>query len=391
MERYPAETTGNRATSGPSLAEDHTMDIALPRWSPTAFLVYAGGFMTLGAAGGWLGYFSLRYGDAAYAGWAFVVYVLLGGTAYGLLRRGHQVAAGVFAFAAVIGFAAFLAALFNWFGWLGHQGSGSTFAGFHAGRLVVELATLGAAAKALRIFRHPLLMLPVVLLAWLLVTDFLSGGGTWSAIVTLSVGLVFFASALSADAGPRRPYGFWLHLAAGLTIGGSLLFFWHSGTFDWILVAIRLARLHPARRGARPCELGRARSPGAHVCRGVLHAQVVVGHHSDLRTGRALDTRLGAAARLRRHRRAPRRARIAARPPSARRDVDRKPTLTPRLPAPGSPAPCAGSPRPPSPRRRARLLRSARMRRARSSSASVGAKISLTTAIWAGWMHHFPS
>jgi hypothetical protein len=214
------------------------MEIALPRWSPTGFLVYAGGFMTLGAAGGWLGYFSVRYGDAAYAAWAFVVYALLGGTAYGLLRRGHQVAAGVFAFAAVIGFAAFLAALFNWFGWLSHQGTGSTFAGFHTGRLVVELLTLAATAKALRIFRHPLLMLPVVLLAWLLVTDLLSGGGTWSAIVTLAIGLVFFVSALSADAGSRRPYGFWLHLAAGLTIGGSLLYFWHSGTFDWILVAL---------------------------------------------------------------------------------------------------------------------------------------------------------
>jgi hypothetical protein len=214
------------------------MDVALPRWSPTAFLVYAGGFMTLAAAAGWLGYLSLRYGDAAYAGWAFVIYALLGGTAYALLRRGHRIAAGVFAFAAVVGFAAFLAALFNWFGWLGHQGSGSTFAGFHPGRLVVELATLGAAAKALRIFRHPLLMLPVVLLAWLLVTDLLSGGGDWSAIVTLAVGLVFLTSALSADAGPGRPYGFWLHLGAGLAIGGSLLFFWHSGTFDWILVAL---------------------------------------------------------------------------------------------------------------------------------------------------------
>lgn len=214
------------------------MDVVVPRFAGWSFLVYAGGFTTLGAAGGWLGYLSAHHGDAAYAFWALVVYVLLESAAYTLLHRGHRVSAGVFAFTGVVGFAAFLAALFTWFGWLGHQGSSSTFAGFHAGRLVVELLTLAAAGASLRVFRHPLLMAPVVLLAWLFLTDLLSGGGDWSAVVTLLVGLVFFAWALSADAGPRRPYGFWLHVGAGLTIGGSALFFWHSGTLDWILVVL---------------------------------------------------------------------------------------------------------------------------------------------------------
>jgi hypothetical protein len=220
------------------LAEDQAMDVVVPRWSSSAFLVYAGAFATLGSALGWLGYLSVRYGDAAYAGWALVVYVLLEGTAYAFLQRGHRLTAGVFALTGVIGFAAFIGALFGWFGWLGHQGSSSTFAGFHVGRFALELLTLIAATTALRIFRHPILMLPIVLLAWIFVTDLLSGGGDWSAIVTLLVGLAFFAWALATDAGPRRPYGFWLHVAAGLTIGGSLLFLWHSGTFDWILVTI---------------------------------------------------------------------------------------------------------------------------------------------------------
>jgi hypothetical protein len=214
------------------------MDVVAPRWSSSAFLAYAGAFTILGSASGWLTYLSVRYGDAAYAGWALVVYVLLEGTAYAFLQRGHRLTAGVFALVAVIGFAAFVGALFGWFGWLGHQGSSSTFAGFHVGRFVLELLTLAAATTALRIFRHPILMLPIVLLVWLFVTDLLSGGGDWSAIVTLLVGLVFFAWALGIDAGPRRPYGFWLHFAAGLTIGGSLLYFWHSGTIDWILIVI---------------------------------------------------------------------------------------------------------------------------------------------------------
>jgi hypothetical protein len=214
------------------------MEVVIPRWSSWTFLVYAGGFVTLGSAGGWLTYLSVHHGDAAYAFWALVVYVVLEGTGYALFERGHTLAAGVFAFTGVVGFAAFLAALFKWFGWLSTQGSSSTFAGFHAGRLAVELLTLGAAAASLRFFRHPLLMLPVVLLVWLFATDLLSGGGDWSAVVTLLVGLVFFAWALGADSGTRRPYGFWLHVAAGLTIGGSLLYFWHSGTFQWILIVL---------------------------------------------------------------------------------------------------------------------------------------------------------
>jgi hypothetical protein len=214
------------------------MEVAVPRWSSWSFLVYAGGFTVLGSALGWLTWFSARYGDAAFAAWALVIAALLDGTAYAFLQRGHRITAGVFALTGVVGFAAFVGALFTWFGWLGHQSSSSTFRGFDTGRLALELLTLVAAAVSLRTFRHPLLMLPVALVSWLFVTDLLSGGGDWSAIVTLLTGLVFFAWALGADAGPRSPYGFWLHVAAGLTIGGSLLYFWHSGNVDWVLVVL---------------------------------------------------------------------------------------------------------------------------------------------------------
>ena len=71
-----------------------------------------------------------------------------------------------------------------------------------------------------------------------MVTDLLSNGGGWSAVVTLLVGLFYLLIALAVDAGPRRPYGFWLHLAAGLLIGGSLLWFWHGGNIEWALIAI---------------------------------------------------------------------------------------------------------------------------------------------------------
>ena len=33
-------------------------------------------------------------------------------------------------------------------------------------------------------------------------------------------------------------YAFWLHVAAGLTIGGALLWFWHMSDWDWIFVTV---------------------------------------------------------------------------------------------------------------------------------------------------------
>src|SRR5262249_15618823 len=33
-------------------------------------------------------------------------------------------------------------------------------------------------------------------------------------------------------------YGFWVHVTAGLTIGGALLYFWHSSDAQWALIII---------------------------------------------------------------------------------------------------------------------------------------------------------
>jgi hypothetical protein len=97
---------------------------------------------------------------------------------------------------------------------------------------------LVAALVALQLFRFPLIVLTIVVLAWFLITDLVSGGGSWSAIVTFLVGLVFLAAAVSVDAGPNRPYGMWLHVGAGLTIGGSLVYFLHHSNFEWALIVV---------------------------------------------------------------------------------------------------------------------------------------------------------
>jgi len=95
-------------------------------------------------------------------------------------------------------FAVFVGALWTWFGWLGS--ASSPFSGFEVSRLSLVLIVLIAALIALRIFRFPLIMLTVVQLTWFFVTDLLSGGGDWSAVVTFVSGLCFLAWARASTA-----------------------------------------------------------------------------------------------------------------------------------------------------------------------------------------------
>jgi hypothetical protein len=96
---------------------------------------------------------------------------------------------------------------------------------------------IAAASSALRAFRFPLLFVYILTSVYLLVTDVISGGGSWSAVVTVLIGIVYLFVGMSVDRGPRNPYGFWWHLTAGFLIGGSLLYWWHSSEADWALLA----------------------------------------------------------------------------------------------------------------------------------------------------------
>src|SRR5206468_7390874 len=100
------------------------------------------------------------------------------------------------------------------------------------------LLTLIAALMAIRIFRFPLIVFIAAGFSWLFVTDLVSSGGNWSATVTLLVGIALVFRGLALDGGDSRPYGFWVHVVAGLTIGGALIYFWHKSNFDWALIII---------------------------------------------------------------------------------------------------------------------------------------------------------
>jgi hypothetical protein len=208
----------------------------LPRWASWTFLLYAGGLTILLASLAGLSSLADDHGGAAFAGYALLLYAVAAATAL-LLRRdgGHPIAAGILAVIAVAFFGTFVGALYAWAGWLG---DGPAFRGFDLARLTLALWTLAAALVGLRLFRFPLLVLLAVGAAWFFVTDLLSGGGNWSATVTFLVGIVFLFAAASLDAGDRHPYAFWLHVGAGLTIGGSLVYFLHDGNVEWALIAL---------------------------------------------------------------------------------------------------------------------------------------------------------
>jgi len=207
-----------------------------PVWTTSSFLLYTGALTVLAAAVGALAYLSAEYGDAAYAAWALLVLAVLFALATALSGRGLWLAAGVFAFTSVLAWAAFLGALWVWFGWLhvGVRSSGSPFRGFSVARLALELLVLVAAREARRRFDFPFISLVSVIVGWVFITDLVSNGGTWTIVVTLLVGLAYLAAGSTSD----EPSAFWLHLAAGVLIGASLLHWWHGSDWQWALICL---------------------------------------------------------------------------------------------------------------------------------------------------------
>ena len=206
-------------------------------WSSASFLAYLGGLTILGAVGSLLQAEAEDHGAVALVGWALLVFIAVTVFALAALGRGHRVTAGLLALSSVASFVVLLGAVLDWFGWLAPIDE-SAFGGFRVSLLFLALAVVVSAAVALRVFEFPLLVFVVAAGTWFFLTDLVSGGGDWSAVVTLLVGLAMLAAAVAVDVADARPYGFWLHVVAGLTVGGALLWFFHDGDWEWILVAI---------------------------------------------------------------------------------------------------------------------------------------------------------
>ena len=206
-----------------------------PRWTSSSFLLYAGLLTIGGSMTAAYGYLSSQYGNLAFVGWTLLMLGILLVLAIAMRGRGPWIAGGVFAYLAVTAFGTFVGALFEWWGW-GGAGKNTTgpFDGWHWVLWLVIVIVLAATVVALRATKFPLLVLSVCVLVYYLVTDIVSGGGNWSAVVTLLIGIVYFFVGL----GINRVYGFWVQFTSTTLVSGALIYWWHSSTADWWLIVV---------------------------------------------------------------------------------------------------------------------------------------------------------
>jgi hypothetical protein len=209
------------------------MDVVRPRWSSASFLMYAGAFVVLFAMLALLTWLAAEHGDGGFFGWSLLVFAVIAVVAVGFELSGERIAAGLFAFVALIAFSVAAGAFEDLIGILDDTGDGP-FDGFRIGLLLLELIIISAGFILLARFRFPLIVLPVAFVSWFFLVDLVSGGGTWSAIVSIFVGLVFMLIGAGAD----RTYGFWVQFVAAFAIGGAFLYVWRGSAWEWILIGL---------------------------------------------------------------------------------------------------------------------------------------------------------
>jgi hypothetical protein len=208
-------------------------DEVKPILTPSSFLVYTGGLTVLVAAGLALQYLSTQYGGFGRAAWALLFLIILYAIATALSVRGRLLAAGIFAFASVVAWGAFVVLLFRWFGW---DSVTSSLDSWSFARLVLWLLVLAVAWPTRLIFRFPFIAVISAVVQWLFVIDLIRATPnhpTWMAIVSLLFGLMYLGVGIVTGA----PSAFWFHLVSGLLIGGVILYWFHTSNFDYVVVS----------------------------------------------------------------------------------------------------------------------------------------------------------
>ncbi len=204
---------------------------AKPIWTSATFLVYTGGLTVLLGGLAALGYLSGHYGNGAKAGWALLILAILYVIAHALRVRGRQIAAGIFAFASVIAWGAFVILLFRWWGW---NGVDASIRHWSWSRNAALLLILASAWDDRRRFGFPFIRAISAILVWIFVIQLLPAGGNKTAAFTFIVGLAYLLWGWIH----RTPSSFWLHLVGGLLIGGAILYWAHTSDGDFALVSI---------------------------------------------------------------------------------------------------------------------------------------------------------
>lgn len=213
-----------------------------PVWTSSNFLQYSGMLIVVVAVAWLLSFLQDVHGTGGLVGWAALFAAVALGLALAFEQRAGPLLAGLLAVVAVIAFAAFAGAIFDALGLVDDQDGGPLSEGFDFWLIVLELIVLLAALAALRRFRFPLLALVATLAVWVVLVDILGeifgGGDDAHAVAALIVGLALGAAGRSMDAGAPSPSAFWVHLVAGLSVGGAVIWFLHSEDWHWALVAL---------------------------------------------------------------------------------------------------------------------------------------------------------
>jgi hypothetical protein len=209
-------------------------DALRPRWSSASALVYLGGFVIFAATSALLGILGDDHGDWALVGYSALAVVLALGIAQWLAQSGRAVAAGVLATLAVVFFAIFVGSVENAIGILDAE-----LGDYQAGSLIVELATIAASLVALQRFRAPLLVLPITVTLWFALIDLgsLSSGDVFGEVLLVLVGLALIVAGIAVDRAGREPYGLWLHVVGGLSLGSGVLSL-VEGDLAWAFVGL---------------------------------------------------------------------------------------------------------------------------------------------------------
>jgi hypothetical protein len=209
-------------------------DALRPRWSSATALVYLGGAVILVATLVLLSILGGDNGDWALVGYSVLATAVAIVLALWLEQSGRAIAAGVLATLAVLLFAFFVGSFEDAIGILDVD-----IGDYQPASLVLEVLTIGAAFVALRRFRAPLLVLPIVLTLWIVVVDLgsLASCDDAGEVLSILVGMALIVKAVAVDRAGREPYGLWAHIVGGLTLGGGVLALVEGGA-AWAFVGL---------------------------------------------------------------------------------------------------------------------------------------------------------
>jgi lipid-A-disaccharide synthase-like uncharacterized protein len=209
-------------------------------WSSSAFLFYLGAFVALSSILWLLESLNGSGGDDGIVVWATLALASLVATALLLQRAEQRVLAGLAAFCALIVFAVWVGSILDWSGVSPDETNAFFHADFDPAFLVLEALVVAAGLVALSVFRFPLLLLPVALVAWYGLVDnaaLLVGetGNDAHAVLSIGVGLLLVAAGIWLDRNERKAYAFWSHVVGGVAVAGGILELLGNDDWSWAL------------------------------------------------------------------------------------------------------------------------------------------------------------